>query len=572
MFATGPEADDITAKLRDARIEKAKLEGQIIDTNDELFAARRFTTSATGTVDQLDELAGYMATQDMKRKFYDGVDKNNFADAMRVIAPFGAAWGKILNDNVRLLITDPAAARRAQRTVVALEEADPMNTGHGFFYKNPINGQLSFAFPLSGEISWLITKAVTGKGVYAQLTAPVKQLSLGYSFIPALGPVATITANSLFDFIGNPDWTKEVSEVFMPYGRGGGISGIIGSAGPFAFVKKTVDAIIANPNKTNTIFATTFMETVRAYSATGKYDLSTEEGQDQLLHDAKNAARVLTSMRAVSQFIGPTAGSIEFTVDTKQGDIYAGLLSKEFYRMQAENYDTAVERFLDTYGNDVMLYMASKSKAVMRGVEPTDQFSAWQNDHQGFLNRHENVGAYFAPGGDDFSFAAWDRMIRSGQYKRVTAREMIDDAQYKLASAKYRYARLKVGAYPDEAQRAWLRDYRAELNKEYPGFPKVAVFTVGEFDGVIEDLKKAVEDKSVKNTEIAKAISEYLDKRDMALKSLMDIGLAGTTQSLQAKTAEPTRAWLASIALEIIKDVPEFGRIFDRELAAEVED
>jgi hypothetical protein len=571
LFATGPEADDISARLKEARIEKAKLEAQILDTTDELFNARRFTTAATGTVDQLDEFAGYMATQDMKRKFYDGVDKNNFADAMRVIAPFGAAWGKILNDNVRLLVTDPSAARRAQRTFVALEEADPMNTGHGFFYKNPINGQLSFAFPLSGEISWLVTKAITGEGTYAQLTAPVKQLSLGYSFIPALGPVATIAANSLFDFIGNPSWTDEITQIFMPYGRGGGISGVIGSMGPFAFVKKTVDAIIANPNKTNTIFATTFMETVRAYSTTGKYDLSTDEGKDQLLEDAKDAARVLTAMRAASQFIGPTAGSIEFTVDTKQGDMYAGMLAKEFYKLQAENYDTAVEKFVDTYGEDVILYMSSKSKAVVRGIEPTDQFVAWQRENQGFLNSNANVGSYFAPGGDDFSFAAWDRMIRSGQFKRQTAREMIDDAQYKIASAKFRYARSKVGSYPDKNQSAWLREYREKLNAEYPGFPRVAQFMVGEFDEVIDDLKKAVQHKSVKNTEIAKAISEYLDRRDQALQSLKDMGLAGTTQSMRAEAAIPTRAWLASIAYEIIKDVPEFGRIFDRELAAEVE-
>ena len=531
-------------------------------TRQNLDLTRATSSVGTGTIEQLDEYAGYMATMDVKNKFFDAAEKSNIADAMRIVSPFGSAWANIMGDYVGLMVQNPYRALRAQRAYNAASEADPFNTGQGFFFKDYITGQTQFMFPLSGELTKLIT------GMNAPLIAPVKQLSVGYSFVPGMGPMVQIAAGSLYKYLGAPEWADPLMETFLPYGSDKGIA----DAFVPGWLKKASQALRADTTKTDTMFANTWMETVRALSTTGNYNLSDPNDQQRLLSDARDKARKLLLIRAASQFIGPTSGTTAFKAQTKDGDVYAAYLAKEFYRMQAENYDTAVQEFITTFGDDVFLYIASKSKTTVGGAEPTQQFIDWERKNNGFVQRNPDVFAYFAPGGDDFSFVAYNRFLANGTIEKLTPAEMIESAQYKIGSAKYRAASVQMGSNPTDEQRAWLKDYRIRLNKEYPGFPPVAKFPVGELDDFINKLKMAVDDKSVKDTPIAGAIREYLGARDKALQALKDAGYAGSSNTLKsAEAAAPTRAWLANIALRIIGKVPEFGRIYDRELSPEVE-
>ena len=67
----------------------------------------------------------------------------------------------------------------------------------------------------------------------------------------------------------------------------------------------------------------------------------------------------------------------------------------------------------------------------------------------------------------------------------MTATEVIEQAQYRIGSAQYRAYKAQVGSYPNEEQRAWLKNVRTKLNEKYPGFPVVPIFTVGEWTGVV---------------------------------------------------------------------------------------
>lgn len=511
-------------------------------------------SKAAGTVQQLSEYASAIALRETKELLYNAVERNNLEDILRIVIPFGSAWKEVIGTYATALIDDPTRVRKAQQVFTGMKNADPDGDGRGFFYKDPQTGENMFTFPLSGEINKLIS------GVPATFQAPVKRLSLGFNVIPALGPVGQIAASALL-----PDTPtfQNITELLLPYGKSSADALVPG------WVKKISSGLEANPAKLGTIYSNTYIETVRALSASGKYDLSDQNEQDQLLEDAKSKAKRLTMFRGFTQFIGPTAPSVDFKIKLP-GDIdtYSGELIKAFYKLQTLNYDTAVSEFVNTFGDDVFLYMSSKTQANAGGLEATSQFGDWEKMNEPLFEKYPKVAGFLAPGGDDFSFATWERQVRTGKRVRLSAREILEQAQNKIGSSLYRAARLKAGSYPSDEMRVWLRSYRKSISKEYPGFPAVAQFNVGEFDDVISKLKTMVADPDVKGNVNADSIRQYLSYRDSALAKVQAAGYV----DLSSKAAAPLRDWLASIAEQIIVDNPEFGRIYQRELSPEVED
>jgi len=436
-----------------------------------------------------------------------------------------------------------------------MANADPDADGQGFFYKDPTTGEYSFNFPMSGTISKLLT------GVNAPLQAPVKRVSIGLNVIPAIGPVGQIAASAIIP--DTPTFDGVVS-ILLPYGRGTSASLVP------SWARKLKSALFDNESQMQTIYANTYVDVVRALSASGDYDSNTEEGKAQLLEDAKGKARILASMRAIGQFIGPASPSNEFIVDSKEGDIYASALIKEFYKLQTNNYDTAVSEFIRIYGDDAMLYLSSKSQATQGGLEASEEFGDWERDNEDVVQQYPTIAGYFAPGGSDFDFQTWERQIRSGARKRLTADQVIDQAQYRIGSAQYRAYKAQVGSYPNEEQRAWLKNVRSKLNAKYPGFPVVPVFTVGEFESNIVKMRSAVENPKLADNDVAKALSTYLQYRDQAISNYVAGG--GQPSGLgTAKAAQPLRDYLSSIGETLIQQTPDFARIWERELQSEVD-
>jgi hypothetical protein len=144
-------------------------------------------------------------------------------------------------------------------------------------------------------------------------------------------------------------------------------------------------------------------------------------------------------------------------------------------------------------------------------------FSDWANENSDLMAQYKGIAGFFAPGGDVFSFEAWNRQIQKGERKRLTAQEMVAAAQYRLASSIYREKRNQLGATRNQEQREWLSQWRGFLNEEYPGFPIKADFNPGEFPNFVNDLRTAVTDNRLADNDVANAVKEYLDARDQAL-------------------------------------------------------
>lgn len=303
--------------------------------------------------------------------------------------------------------------------------------------------------------------------------------------------------------------------------------------------------------------------------ATGEYDTSTEEGVRKLKADTSAATRFIYAIRAISQLIGPTAGSPTYVVRVNAGenkgmDIYADELQAEFQRMRNENYDNAVERFINTYGRDAMMYMAAKTKYANPGTMPTEPFDQFQEDNKALFESFPEVAPYFAPSSDQFSFRVWNKQLRAGQSRRLSFDEMVNESQRVMGSALYKYYRRQFGPNPTKNQQAFLRSKRQYINKVYPGFPITPQFNPGQYPEFINRLKQALDDPITPKTQLTDDLRAYLDLRDNYLAKL---GLP----TLKGQKATKLRLSLESFGVSLSEDNPDFARIYDEVLASEVE-
>lgn len=556
-------------KLYDEILSKAQEEGKTIreylgegvnqrnrisDKIEKLNTRTAEEARGTLAVGDLDDFARFKALSDTKELLYDASSRGNLTDALRIVMPFAQAWKDVLGTYMVLgMQHNIHMVRQFARVYKGVEQADPDQDGRGFLFRDPQTNEVQFHFPLSGSIAKLFT------GIDAPLSAPLSRLSQGINYYPALGPYAQFAVSSFL-----PEITKydEIKQLFLPYGETKLGELAIGNI-PGTY-RKMFEAFWADTENRTSTYGNVYIETLRALSVNPKYDLSTENGVNELLADAKARARVLTGMRAVSQFLGPSAGTQEWKVPTDMGDKYVGVLLTELRKMQTEDYDSAIDRFLGLYGDELMLYTSSKSRVLRDGVEATEAFGKWERDNRDVMAAYQRTGAYFGPMGADYDFTVWERQLEEGSRERIGDRELIDLAQLRVGSTRYRAMRKMFPDNPSEKQRNILAAYRMQLHEEYPGFPIRPEFEVGKLPNQLDELRNAIKDPRLKDNPIVDPLRQYLEKRDM---------LESTMGGLSLKSIKKTgmRAQLFALGEALASQNPEFDRIWSRVLSQEVE-
>jgi hypothetical protein len=503
-------------------------------------------STGDGTIEELEQFASSMAVYDLKKTLYNAQEKNNLEDMLRVVMPFATAFRETLGQYSSYLIEDPSRIRKTQLAFNAANyDSDNLdNALSGWFGKDSTDGKNVFNFPAGGWAGSLL--AFPMKGAFQVLN------------LPGGGPVVQIAASELL-----PDTPKLdfVRNMVLPYGDVG-----LKSLAP-QWAVRGIEAIRGDTTNMATIFGTTYAETVRFLVQTGEYDMKNPNEVAKMYSDAKRKARIMSGLRALFQFTGPTSPRIDFRLETDGGDITASALSQEFFKLQENNRDTAVEEFIKKFGEDAFIYLGHKTEPVKGGLEPTKQFDGWQRNNSDLFNEYGNTAGYLAPGGDGFSFQTWNRQLNNKNRRRLTAPEMVAAAQYKIGASIYREKRNQLGDTLSSEQRDWLAQWRVFLNKEYPGFPAKAQFNPGELDAFTKELRNLVSDNRVSNNATAQSVAQYLDARDEALQKAAEAGLS----SLDSVRAQPLKDWLSSIAATLVQQNPEFARIFEDKLAGEVD-
>ena len=523
------------------------------------------STPGNGTLmaSDLDDYARLVGITKTKELLYDASNKNNFEDITRIIFPFIGAWREIAGRYMSFMIEDPSRLARAARFANNLGQADPDGDGRGFIYEDPQTKDSFFRFP---EIFGL-PFALRAAGVSTFFEAPVKQLSQGMSWIPGVGPLAQIPMS--FALRNRPE-TSLIVKTLLPYGKTGlSKQEVVGQFNPLPGVANKLLSLIysyvdSNSIQLNESFASTLSQTAQANFASGDYDISTAEGFKVLEKDSLRDARTISLIKIAQQFTGPTSPQVGFEIKVGDKDIFVDEMVKVFSKMQQEDYDTAVPRFVKVFGNEAALYIGSKTRSEVPGLEASGEFGEWELKNQDLLKEYDDVAAYFGPSGE-FNYDVYNRQRSQGKRTTLSVREMVELAQLRIGSSKYGAARKLFGAFPTDAEREKLQAYRLKLSQQYPGFPPVAQFEVGKFENQLIRLEKIVKDSRLANNETVPSLVEYLNARKQMLAN-------NNLASFKSKKAQPYAEAMYDYGNRLAQQNPQFDRIWQRLLSSEVED
>ena len=537
------------------------------DVYDAIENAGTARTGIGATLEQLEDYALTTAKLDAEEIFFNNVSRSNFTDAMRVVAPFGAAWAEIAGTYAKAIVRNPSRASKALMVYRGAEGYDPENDGRGFFWTDPQTGQQMFTFPLSGYAIKGLT-ALTGKAVEdTALTAPTKRLSAGFSLIPSLGPVFSIAATEWFNRANEPDM-DQFRKFLLPYGDSNVGDLVPGSVSKFLEAVKTgvTDLKTMRGNVKQDIFA--------YLMSTGEYDAADPEDVTRAEKDADAASSGMMMIRAISQFVGPTAGTPQYRYKKEAGEYYwTNEMVKAFSDLQNEDYDSAVAEFIKRFGMNAMIYTSGKTRVSeeYRGVEATEEYGKWERENDDLLKSFKKTAPFLAPGSfGDFSMEVYSRQLAAGMRKDRDNRDRLADAQRRVGSALYKHIRNQFPETLTDAQREELKRYREAIHKKHPGFPKVAEFTAGEFDNFVNDLGRLLQDPRVQGNKVAESTREYLKYRANVIAKLKSQeGVSLRAQKNPAAIA--VRGMLYARGESLAEQNPDFRRIWDQELASEVE-
>lgn len=520
---------------------------------------------ATGELDleSVDQLAKGFALDETKRLLYDLTERSQFFDAMRLVFPFGEAWKEMFGRWGQILRENPQGLRRIQQVVEGargegLGEVVGAPEGEGMFFKNSF-GEEVFVYPMSSALTR------NTLGVPIPLTGRVQGLNMMGSIVPGLGPVAQVPVSAIIP--DKPGWTRTARELLMPFGTPSD------EGGPEAWTQQLNFApawfqrgwqALAGGGfdpETDRIYVTTTMDVARYLESTGKYDLSTREGMQELLEDAKEKARKLYGIRALAQFVAPSAPSPEFMVETSEGMRQTAALAEEFHRMREESPDTAVEDFLALYGDDVTLVTQAKSRTTVAGLEATTEVEDWVDDNQDLINEFPTTWAFFAPRGGEFDYASYVSQIRKGQRQPLTLDQWLQARNNTLGNMIYAKARRMAGVSPDEERLGWLRDVKARIRENYPGYgDRTGLAERTDPEYLVEEFSRIAEDPRVRDTAAGQGLRIYMRARTMAQEEAENRGLASYRD---AQSARDLRDWLRNeVAPRIVRNHPEFDSMW----------
>lgn len=517
------------------------------------------------TRDEMHVLANGLTLDKIENLLFDASARNSVTDAARIISPFGAAFAEVLKTWVKLTAQNPDKIAKLGRKFEILAGSDQPDTlkNKGIIHKDPVTGQYFYSLPMSRQVASLFNKIVgEDTGSQYSLQAPVKGLNMAFNFTPGFSPVVGYPLGKL---LYNSPKLRDYAAFFLPYGQ---------PKSPTdpqeylpGWLSKIVSGLVGDP-KSAGIYGDTLSDVIRTEAATGKWNLSDPEERSAFERDAEAKAKVLSMLRGIGQLLGPASPVIESKIKTKGGDVYASMLTSEFHKLQSEDYDTAVERFLALYGEEPFVFMAGKTKQVLSGVESSREFAKWELDNADLFDTpFADVAGFFGPKGSDFDWAAYNYQINTGKKERILPLPtQLEIAEQTLGLYKYRKIVEAGGPNPNEQVSAIIAAEKAKLEKQYPGMVSQSSFDVQRFPKTLKQLRLAVKDPRLKNNETAQALKQYLDLRDIytTFAKSNNIGWS-SPKSLGL------RADLRFRAQSLIKQTPEFGRLFDRLLLPELD-
>jgi hypothetical protein len=542
----------------------------------------------TMTVDQLDQVVKAQTLDSIKTVLYDAVEQRNFVQSMAIVAPFANAYLEFYKSLGRMFTVSGGGMRlpnvrsiyKTQQIAYQGKNADWDNDGRGFIYTDPTTGETNFYYPFSEKVNQALYNI---DKFQMRVVAPVSGALQGFDFgagnvggvklNPGLGPFASVGVSWILQNLPlEEEFAADARNFLLPYGT---VSmdpqSILGQFVP-SWVKNMASAWSEDP-RSLTSFGNTNMEVFAALIASGEYDSSKPEDMEAAMSKAGSISRWATVLRSIGQFLGPSRPDYEYKI----GDVFVEDAIQKLREWEAEDYDTAFEKFYDYVGADFFIYLAGKSTTQVsaqtkyNALGVSTEFGIWEEKNGKYLDRFPEVFGFLAPVGTSLDYYVYTNQFAKGRRRRVTLREQVEVRDFLAVTGLLRVRKKDYGDVLTIAEENALDEYKAELMKEYPGYATFFL-DVNKDKDIILKLKQVAnlaitEDKNLQKNPVVAGLIQYMTARQTVLEKLVRTGL----KSLGAQAANPFRNELRTTAATIIKDYPEFQRLYEQLLENEVD-
>ncbi len=524
------------------------------------------------TLAEADEVAKAFALHEVRDLLYDISRKHNFFEMTRNIFPFGEAWLEIVTRWAKIVQENPRLIRRFQQGLQGARES-------GWIYNDPQTGEEVFNYPGSGLLSsWMFGDSPTGAGF--QLTGRVQGLNLMLGqYMPGFGPVVQIPASTLArDYLEDPN-QRFLRDLLLPFGFTDvdSMGDIIDTVGP-SWLKKGLTALGKPTGDDLRLYNNTVIDVMRAGSTSGIYDLTSQEGYQHALGDAKAKAKYIYAVRSIGAFVAPTSPGVRWEASDINGQLFSfATLAEEYRRILDENQGSqtdATTEFVTMFGLDPTVFTTPKTVSLARR-SVTEPGNDYRITHPELFINNPLSAYYTRPDGPDeeFDYNAYLSQLREGTREELSPEQWAFERNDLLGRVAYERARQHAADNTTPEARQWLRDYRLQLMERYEGFnsPVLGIPERGTREAVIREMSKWHLDSGISATDAGQGVIRYMEARQQAIDRLVEEGYSPS--ALQNSNAGRIyRDWLRLVAQQVMNRNPDFLPSWIEVFSREIED
>ena len=525
------------------------------------------------TIDEIHEYASRVASQHTKELFYNASKKRLLWHQLRLIAPFGNAWGDTIQKWSRLSFDNPDQVYKISRGLnwlkspeaSALYEVtdakDYYDPNQGFFFTDPQSGQRNFFVPFMSTGMNFMTNLFKGdlstKGPFATGASPQSfNFALGSGIVlPGFGPGISLGLTILDSLSKNPldklppAWKDDLYKVVYPFGQAdlGVTSQAIGSV-----TSGNIGRLFAGIMGSEESYAASFSPVMNYLASSGDYNIDDPADQSKLVADTNELAQYFMIMRGVFGFLSPVAIQPKDLTKDKDGNLLlASSLYSDFRVIEmsnGSNRNKSYADFLDLYGPEQVFAIIS---ATSGGPNNLYTYDLIQRDPS-VVNEYSDVYGYFYPNGG-FSQELYRWQLRNKKRERLSSEEILEKAtNIRYYAAKDRLLARSVGeGWDSKRTEQGLR----QLGDSYELRNRKVIFDTSKEPRVLAQLTKAAYDERFIDSDAVNGLRDYLHLRDKAI-------VASGRVSLKNQSSQPQREWLAQEALKLIQKYPDFQKIY----------
>ena len=529
------------------------------------------------TLEDAHAYADNYARKQVKGLFYNAQEKRLIFHQLRLIAPFASAWEDTIRRWSELAVENPLQVYKGVKAldwlqnpessaIYGLTDAqDYYDPDQGFFFTDPNSGQRQFFVPFAGTVMAKLAKVATGANYSgAPMTFTANPASFNFALgagtiLPGIGPGVTIPLSALGTFNNNfiDNMPLGIQKWIFPFGRSDFSGGIASAVLPGNWNK-----IIGGITGVEGTYASNFKPVMNYLASGGNYNLDDSDDQARLTRDTDTFSRWESIMRGVVGLVSPMSLIQQGLAKDKDGDTTLQIAVYNDFQEILKNNDGDYNKtwfdFLNLFGPSQAFAIISASAG--NGPANWDSY-AFVVKNPDVASKYQDIWGYVMPGGG-LSTEMYNWNLIHDTKKRLSAKEILN----KVNNQRYYATRDALMTKVDSGELD-KNQYRTALQylKDSMGGGPVAEFDPNKRGRIIKQLEELTIDERFIDIPSIVALRDYMYLRQTALDNLGKKNFTGA----QAEQSE--RDWLAAQAEWIVKDNPDFQKMFYAFFANELE-